>query len=124
MTQNTSTLWTGRREWDVNALNALVPAMGEISGKENAALEAYRKFSNVYYEIFNNGCFNWKNYGAAYRALAKAHGFVPYDVSTLRARISYGGDLLELETLGDKIIDAALDEQTNPLRATRLPVAA
>lgn len=118
---NKNTLWNGRREWDVNALNALVPATGEVKGKENAALEAYRKFSNVYYEIFNNGCFNWQNYGATYRALAKAHGLTPYCVSTIRARLNYGGDLLELETLGDKIIDAALNEQADALRNARMP---
>ena len=114
---NKTTFWTGRRSWDVNALNALIPACGSVAGKENAALEAYRKFSNVYYEIFNNGCFNWPNYGSTYRALCKANGLVPYDVSTLRHRVRNGYDMEELETLGDLIIDAALNEQTNPLRA-------
>ena len=114
---NKTTFWTGRRSWDVNALNALIPACGSVAGKENAALEAYRKFSNVYYEIFNNGCFNWPNYGSTYRALCKANGLVPYDVSTLRHRVRNGYDMEELETLGDLLIDAALNEQTNPLRA-------
>lgn len=114
---NKNTLWNDRRKWDSDALSALVPSEGDIKGKQNAALEAYRKFANCYYEIFNNGCFNWSSYGATYRALCKANGFVPYDVQTLRHCIRNGYDLPELEALGDLIIDAALDEQTDPLRA-------
>lgn len=117
---NDNTLWNGRRKWDSDALTVLVPASGEVKGKANAALEAYRRFANVYYEIFNNGCFNWPNYGSTYRALCKAHGLVPYDVSTLRHCVRNGYDLEELETLGDLIIDAALEEQTDPLRAANI----
>ncbi len=117
---NDNILWNGRRQWDSDALAVLVPASGEVKGKANAALESYRRFANIYYEIFNNGCFNWPNYGAAYRALCKANGLVPYDVQTLRHCVRHGYDLPELETLGDLIIDAALEEQTDPLRAANL----
>lgn len=122
---NKNTLWNGRRSWDSDALSALIPMEDGIKGKENAALEAYRKYANCYYEIFNNGCFNWSMYGATYRALCKANGVEAYDVQHLRHCVRYGFDLERLETLGDLIIDAALEEQTNPLRAnTQMKMAA
>ena len=39
-------------------LRPLVPHAGEITGKENKALEKFRKASNAYYDIFNNGGCN------------------------------------------------------------------
>lgn len=117
---NDDILWNGRRKWDSDALTVLIPATGEVKGKANAALEAYRRFANVYYEIFNNGCFNWPNYGSTYRALCKAYGVEAYDVSTLRTCVRCGINLERLEVLGDLIIDAALEEQTNPLRAVNI----
>lgn len=105
------TLWQGRREQDAKALSVLIPEMGEVDAKKSPALETYRKFANVYYEIFNNGCFNWSHYGPTYRAIAKANGMTPYDAHTMRHCIRNGYDLAELEVLGDIIIDAALVEQ-------------
>ena len=39
-------------------LRPLVPAMGEVKGKQNKALDKFRKASNAYYDIFNNGGCN------------------------------------------------------------------
>ena len=41
-------------------------------------------------------------------------------MASLRHCVRNGYDLTELETLGDLIIDAALEEQTNPLRAANI----
>ena len=39
-------------------LGALLPTIGEIKGPKTRALEKFRKASNAYYDIFNNGGCN------------------------------------------------------------------
>lgn len=55
-----NTYWNskGTHQNLVEGLNKLVPASGEIKGSKNKALERFRKASNAYYDIFNNGGCN------------------------------------------------------------------
>lgn len=54
------TYWGGNgTHQDIStALLDLVPSEGPIKGRKNAALERFRKASNAYYDIFNNGGCN------------------------------------------------------------------
>lgn len=55
-----NTYWNGKGTHQdlVNKLEELVPTMGKIKGSKNRLLERFRKASNAYYDIFNNGGFN------------------------------------------------------------------
>lgn len=52
-----NTYWnrTGKYQKLVEQLNELIPDWGEIKGSKNYQLERFRKASNAYYDIFNNG---------------------------------------------------------------------
>lgn len=52
-----NTYWNSKGTYQnlVEQLNKLVPVMGEIKGSKNRQLERFRKASNAYYDIFNNG---------------------------------------------------------------------
>lgn len=54
------TYWNhcGTHQYLAEELNKLIPATGEIKGSKNKALEKFRKASNAYYDIFNNGGCN------------------------------------------------------------------
>lgn len=50
---------TGTHQDLVEKLNALIPAMGSVEKPwKNKALERFRKASNAYYDVFNNGGCN------------------------------------------------------------------
>jgi hypothetical protein len=55
-----NTYWNSKGTYQnlVEELNKLVPTSGEIKGSKNKALEKFRKASNAYYDIFNNGGMN------------------------------------------------------------------
>lgn len=55
-----NTYWNhkGTHQALIEKLYALVPVSGEIKGSKNKALERFRKASNAYYDIFNNGGWN------------------------------------------------------------------
>ena len=55
-----NTYWNSKGTYQnlVEQLNKLVPVMGEIKGSKNLQLERFRKASNAYYDIFNNGGCN------------------------------------------------------------------
>jgi hypothetical protein len=55
-----NTYWNsnGTHQALANELMKLVPASGEIKGSKNKALDRFRKASNAYYDIFNNGGCN------------------------------------------------------------------
>lgn len=57
-----NTYWAskGTHQQYVDALNALIPATGAVSNPRSAnkALERFRRASNAYYDIFNNGGCN------------------------------------------------------------------
>ena len=55
-----NTYWNRKGNYEnlVAELQKLVPDMGEIAGSKNRKLEKFRKASNAYYDIFNNGGCN------------------------------------------------------------------
>lgn len=108
-------LWADRRKEEVASLVKLVPWTGEITGKENKALELYRGFSNAYYDLYNNGGGNWKLRGQGYRNAAKAYGVTKELLSDMRCQVTNRGYCRELEILGDLVIDAALAEQAEKI---------
>lgn len=54
------TYWdgNGKHQGLADALQTLIPFQGEIKGRQNRMLDKFRKASNAYYDIFNNGGFN------------------------------------------------------------------
>jgi hypothetical protein len=56
-----NTYWNKKGKFpheQVSKLNALIPVEGPAKGRGNKALEQFRQASNLYYEIYNNGCYN------------------------------------------------------------------
>lgn len=55
-----NTYWNSKGTYQnlVEELNKLVPLSGEIKGSKNRQLERFRKASNAYYDVFNNGGCN------------------------------------------------------------------
>ena len=109
-----NTYWNskGTHQNLVKQLNELVPAMGEIQGKQNKALEKFRKASNAYYDIFNNGGCN--------RA-AEIRGIFKFGMTSMSEVVrgangkyrKYHWDAIheKVEPIMDKIILAAAAEQ-------------
>ena len=101
-----NTYWNrkGTHQNLVKQLNELVPAMGEIQGKQNKALEKFRKASNAYYDIFNNGGCN--------RA-AEIRGIFKFGMTTMRTGKTFNWNAIHerVEPIMDKIILAAAAEQ-------------
>jgi hypothetical protein len=78
-----NTYWNrkGAHENLVAALNMRIPVMGEIAGSKNRKLEKFRKASNAYYDIFNNGgCNRMQSISKIFGTDATCH---------LRYRVSY-----------------------------------
>jgi hypothetical protein len=96
-TKKTS-LWAGRRGDEVAKLDADVPIYGEIEDKNRPMLEEFRKFSNAYYRYYNDG----DSYYNKLRHMAKRFGIT---LSSYREET--------MEELGDKVIDAAINEQVD-----------
>jgi hypothetical protein len=109
-----NTYWNRKGNYEnlVAELNKLVPVMGEIAGSKNRKLEKFRKASNAYYDIFNNGgC----NRGAQIRAI---FGFgmttmseVHRDAYGNRRKYHWNAIHAIVEPIMDKIILAAAKEQ-------------
>lgn len=58
---NANTYWNkaGKYQALADRLNPLVPASGTvINPRANPALETFRKASNAYYDLYNNGLWN------------------------------------------------------------------
>ena len=110
-----NTYWnrTGNHQNLVESLNKLVPVMGEIKGSKNYQLERFRKASNAYYDIFNNGGYNRGH------AIGKWFGSeVTFRLRQLRENRAYfnmdhGWDRIHLATEPkmDELILAAAKEQ-------------
>jgi hypothetical protein len=109
-----NTYWNRKGNYEnlVAELNKLVPDMGEIAGSKNRKLEKFRKASNAYYDIFNNGgC----NRGAQIR------GIFGFGMTTMSEVVwgehgkyrKYHWDAIHaiVEPIMDKIILAAAKEQ-------------
>lgn len=110
-----NTYWNSKGTYQnlVEELNKLVPDSGEIKGSKNRQLERFRKASNAYYDVFNNGGCN--------RGHAIGKWFGPSVTFRLRQlwenrryfMMDNGWDRIHLETEPkmDEIILAAAKEQ-------------
>jgi len=109
-TEKTYSYWgnKGKHQALADKLNKLVPPSGPIKGAKNRMLEKFRKASNAYYDIFNNGgC----NRGRSIRAI---FGISMRNYKSGRSCISaFGlkGIYAATEPVMDKIILAAAVEQ-------------
>jgi len=86
-------------------LEKLIPAIGPVDKpSKNKALERYRKASNAYYDIFNNG---GGNRPGAIRA------FFGFGMSSMKCGGDYNWNLIHhiVEPIMDQIILAAAKEQ-------------
>jgi len=98
----------GKYQAAADELAKLVPAAGEITSPTAKALEKFRKASNCYYDLYNNGLCNRA------KEFRKVFGIAS---SKYRFKVRYGYDFnLEilapiLDAAMDKIIEAAAKEQ-------------
>lgn len=95
----------GKYQEFVDELQALVPAQGEVPNKrKNKALEKFRKASNCYYDLFNNGLCNRAREFYHVFGIASGH----YKIG----RWDHSNRLYEdVEPVMDKIIEDAMAEQ-------------
>ena len=102
----TNTYWNSNGTYQnlAEQLRSHVPFAGEITGKENKALEKFRKASNAYYDIFNNGGCN--------RA-AQIRSIFKFGMTTMRVgkRFDWNAIHEKVEPIMDQIILAAAAEQ-------------
>jgi len=101
------TYWNhkGKYEKLAKQLHELIPTEGEVKGAKNKALDKFRRASNCYYDLYNNGLCNRR---AQFR---QVFGFpVPSYMLWLRHDISESIQQ-KLEDEMSKIILAAAKEQ-------------
>ena len=102
----TNTYWNSNGTYQnlAEQLRPLVPVMGEVKGKQNKALDKFRKASNAYYDIFNNGGCN--------RA-AEIRGIFKFGMTSMRLgkRFDWNAIHEKVEPIMDQIILAAAAEQ-------------
>ena len=114
------TYWAKRGTYQnmVEFLNTLIPVEGSVKNPvKNKALEKFRKASNVYYDLYNNGLYNRA------RSFRGAFGFTAsnyaYNDGSMYGIKRYSSALYEMvEIKMDEIVLAAMEEQ-----ALRLAVA-
>jgi hypothetical protein len=107
-----NTYWNSNGKFQAFAehLRTLVPIEGEVPNKrKNPALEKFRKASNCYYDLYNNGL--WNRAREFYGVFKIASGNYKY----LSGRM-YGPSFMEelyveVEAKMDEIVLAAMDEQ-------------
>jgi hypothetical protein len=103
---------TGTHQNLVVKLNKLIPATGEIKGSKNYQLERFRKASNAYYDIFNNGGCNRSGsirgfFGFGMSSMSEVHR----DAYGNTRRYNWNAIHEKVEPIMDKIILAAAAEQ-------------
>jgi len=104
------TYWSnkGKHQALADKLQVLVPVSGPIKGSKNRMLEKFRKASNAYYDIFNNGGCNRGHsisaiFGIAMRDYRSSEGRIHYtDWESIHKVV---------EPIMDKIILGAAAEQ-------------
>ena len=110
----TKTYWDGTRNPDeVKYLNAQVPTSGNVEDKQRKWLEAWRRFSNGYYDLYNNGWCNWDMCGYNFRTACKKVGFTARKSDFVNIYSGYSRrneTWLRLEEVGDKILHKAIFE--------------
>jgi len=109
-----NTYWNqkGTHQNLVQALNRLVPSSGKIKGSKNYQLERFRKASNAYYDIFNNGGGNRNGsirgfFGFGMTSMSEMHR----DGYGNQRRYNWNAIHERVEPIMDQIILAAAAEQ-------------
>jgi hypothetical protein len=92
--KKSDTFWEGHRDTDRAKLQKEIPPVGPCNKRKRPMLEEWRKFQNVYYRVYNDG----DPFRNRLRHMAKR-----FDCP-----LNWKGDL---EILGNKVLDAALEEQ-------------
>lgn len=109
-----NTYWNGKGKYQVasNRLRALLPDSGSVANpRKNKALERFRKASNCYYDLYNNGLCNR---AAEFR---KVFGIAATKYRDSKGR--FGIYLLEqVELAMNAIIEDAVKEQAALLLAS------
>lgn len=94
---------TGKYQKESDKLQKLIPFQGEVNNPtENPALEKFRKASNCYYDLYNNGLCNRE------QEFKEVFGFDGTDIIQGENDDWYS---VKLEHKIDKIIEAACKEQ-------------
>lgn len=130
MTQQT--YWNGDRNREAaDFISSLVPTVG-LCPLSRPALENWRRFSNGYYDIFNNGMANWDHVRPDFHlaCISLGHEQSVFATKQLRLIIRYPLDLSpaereaaretaqRLEEMADKLLARALAEHISPLGHT------
>lgn len=108
-TDTSNKYWShnGRFQHFVNALEAKVPCEGAVPSAttKNKALERFRKASNCYYDLYNNGLCNHA------RSFSKIFGIAASHYANRRSGSFMQSLYDELEPKMDEIVLAAAKEQ-------------
>lgn len=94
----------GRYQRKADKLYALIPAKGEVPNpRKNPALEKFRKASNAYYDLYNNGLWNRA------KEFRSVFGFGGTFIA--KSRFTDADAIARLDAAMDEIILAAAKEQ-------------
>lgn len=109
-----ATYWSnnGLYQTAADALHERVPTSGSVKApRKNRELERFRKASNAYYDLYNNGLWNCK------RSFAKLFGIRPADYTQNWRGVGFYSDRMYVltEQVMNGIIEAAAAEQGIPL---------
>lgn len=106
-----STYWnhTGKFNQEAEELRKLIPGSGSVDNpRRNRALERFRKASNCYYDLYNNGLGNRSIEFRSVFKIASSN----YKVRGARSYGQYSSQLYDMTELAmDDIIVAAIKEQ-------------
>ena len=104
-----NTYWNnnGTFQTVVNQLNKLIPDEGSVvQPRKNKALEKFRKASNCYHDLYNNGLCNRAQDFRTVFGIASSH------YKTSRLRMSFMSDIyVDTEKVMDTIVINAAEEQ-------------
>lgn len=109
------TFWSNEKHPEAVALlNEEVPRSGRVTDPSRPALEAWRRLSNAYHDVYNNGCGNWHIRRHDLAAACKYVGAEPMRKSDF---VDCDGGLsrfshweFRLEAIADRVFMAALAE--------------
>lgn len=113
-----NTYWSsnGKHQAIIEKLQALVPAEGPVQNPyKNKALEKFRKASNAYYRLYNDGDFNsgkGRMFGIEYISRFSKREYYTGWNGRMESHHAWAQGLYdEVETGMDRIIEAACKEQ-------------
>jgi hypothetical protein len=111
-----NTYWAHRGRYQAlgERLNDLIPIEGEVPNKrKNPALEKFRKASNCYYDLYNNGLWNRaREFYGVFKIASGNYKYLPGAHRTFMEEL-----YIATEAKMDEIILAAMNEQAVNLLA-------